>query len=98
MKHLKKFNESWESGFRNKADQELCSDIVSELYPEYKKRQDNGEKISYHEFEESMKKNGATYDMFEKIMMELVEKGINFYSDEDEEDDKDSDIMFYNLN
>lgn len=96
MKHLKKFNESWESEFKNKADIELIEQIVDDLFPKYKKRQDNGEKISYQEFENDMKKGGATYDMFERVMSNLVEMGINFYSDEDE--DEGSDMIFsYNL-
>ena len=93
---IKKFTENFESGFHKKADEKLCDQIVKDLFPQFKARQDKGEKISYREFEESMKKGGATYDMFETVMSELVYMGINFYSDDDENDDSDK-MFSYNL-
>ena len=93
---IKKFTENFESGFHKKADEKLCDQIVKDLFPQFKARQDKGEKISYREFEESMKKGGATYDMFETVMSELVYMGINFYSDDDKNDDSDQ-MFSYNL-
>jgi hypothetical protein len=92
---IKKFTESWESGYKNKADQKLCDEIVEDLFPQFKARQDKGEKISYREFEETMKKGGATYDMFEKVMMDLVEMGINFYSEDEGEEGSDKMFSFF---
>lgn len=80
---IKRFHESFESGFRDKADPQLVDEIVEDLLPKLKARQDKGEKITYKEFEEFMKSHGATYDMFEKVMSELVYNGINFYTDQD---------------
>lgn len=93
---IKRFHESFESGFRDKADFKLVEEIVEDLFPKLKARQDKGEKITYREFEDFMKEHGATYDMFEKVMSELVYQGINFYSDDDKEEGSDK-MFSYNL-
>lgn len=94
---IKRFHESFESGFRDKADFKLVEEIVEDLFPKLKARQDKGEKITYREFEDFMKQHGATYDMFEKVMSELVYQGINFYSENDDKEEGSDTMFSYNL-
>lgn len=88
MKHLKKFNENWEYNPNKVPDHKLAEEIATDLI----KRPEINTMTS-DDFDNYMKERGCNIALSDLVRSLLVEWGINFSTQSD--DDADLEDTFY---
>lgn len=84
MKHLRKFNENWQTRNNKPADYELAQEIADDLLPRLQEMRSKGEKMTLRNFDAYMEERGSSIELSDAVMHILVDKGFNFDSEEDE--------------
>ena len=92
MKHLKKFNESWDYNPGAKADHELAEQIAKDLFPRFQEMRKNGEEITIDVYDKYMQQRKATSELSDAVMHILIDMGFDF--DLEKEEDEEEPLEF----
>lgn len=95
MKHLKKFNENFQSepiGKVKETDHEFAEQIANDLFPRYQKMREQGQKITVDDFDKYMRDKNVS-NIADSVMHQLVEMGFDFDIDQDDRDTDEENWM-----